>query len=439
MHDEKYMANSVIERGYDLYDEWNNSKYTSRKIAKSVRSAVVDMYAKESYKTRIEALAYLFALDMRIKERYTNVFRSFFSYFAWRRETSLLSWMKGHFKVSSSNDVRDIIEVELQRIRENVYLDKADATDKNTHGGKSVGIEGEDYAVSKDEMKADTPSENTPSEHVDADEKGEEALDAVINEQSDDKTAEIKAEEAVNTENAEKQVDVIENVEKKGDDAAHEDKTEPQKEKNQNNKIENNGAVEESAPNTDKANKNKIYDYTPDVLPINEETEEVKDDEINFIDEIIMDNMIKGKEDILRHNPVDDVIQNNVENRAPEVDTRSLDKNSNNKDAYLYDKMLMNIKGGEGMTTNNTLTEKKPEENRIQIKVDESVNPEKESVKSTNDNLSEKMNAVHKSLMENALREEFAIAIEELDINAPVIIGDGNVPHINNRNVLGIK
>ena len=71
--------------------------------------------------------------------------------------------------------------------------------------------------------------------------------------------------------------------------------------------------------------------------------------------------------------------------------------------------------------------------------MDESVNPEKESVKSTNDKLSEKMNAVHKSLMENALREEFAIAIEEFDINAPVIIGDGNVPHINNRNVLGIK
>ena len=70
---EKYTANGVIERGYQIYDEWKAKKYKSRKIVSSVSLAVSAMNAKNAIGARIEALSYLFALDLRIKERYKNI------------------------------------------------------------------------------------------------------------------------------------------------------------------------------------------------------------------------------------------------------------------------------------------------------------------------------------------------------------------------------
>jgi hypothetical protein len=67
---ERYTSNGVIERGYAIYDEWNKNKYRSRKIVNCVRTAVASTNAKMTPTSHIEALSHLFALDLRIKERY---------------------------------------------------------------------------------------------------------------------------------------------------------------------------------------------------------------------------------------------------------------------------------------------------------------------------------------------------------------------------------
>ena len=436
------MANSVIERGYEIYDEWNISKYTSRKIVNSVRLAVASMYAKKSYKTRITALAYLFALDMRIKERYSDIFRCVFSYFAWRRETALLKWMRGQFNISDSHDVRDIIEIELKKIHENIDINKADATDKKAQGGKTVGISSEDYIEAVGEPKQDEPTENTLDERFDASEEIDETIDTIAVESIDDNAAQIK-------EDSREHHDVTEKSDKKDNVSVRDKKTEPQKEQNHNNQIENNGFIEESKPNTNKIKENNSYNYEINLPPIYKETEEIKvAQENSFIDEVVIDNIIKGKSDVIGHNPLDEVKQNTIEYRAQEINAPTLEKSKNDKEAYLYDKMITDIKG-ESLrdkmpipSSNLTATaEKKSEENRLQIKVDESISMENELRRSINDKFTEKMITFHKSLMENALREELIIASEELLIDAPVrIIGESNSQEYNlSGSVLGRK
>ena len=437
------MANSVIERGYEIYDEWNISKYNSRKIVSSVRFTMANMYAKQSYKARIEALACLFALDMRVKERYSDIIRCFISYFAWRREAALLKWMRGQFDISNSHDVRDIIEIEIRKIRENIDINKADITDKKAQGGKIVGIEGENYTVDKGEPKEDAPEENTLYEHIDADEEIDETIDAIIKESIDGKDIEIKEEKREN------QLDVTETVNKKGESVASNEFSESQKEQKHNNKIENNGFIEESKPNTDKIKENNSYNYAIDEVPIYKETEQINGAQDNsFIDEVIIDNIIKGKADVIGHNPISDVKQDVIVDKAIETNAPTIENGKRDKDAYLYDKMIADIKGDSlrekmPVTNSNVTTnaDKKSEENRLQIKVDESISMENELRRSINDKFTEKMIAIHKSLMENALREELIIASEEFLIDAPVrIIGESNAQEYNlSGSVLGRK
>ena len=51
---DKYIADSIISLGYDIYDEWIDKRYRSRKIASSVRLAVAMMRAKATDEARAE-------------------------------------------------------------------------------------------------------------------------------------------------------------------------------------------------------------------------------------------------------------------------------------------------------------------------------------------------------------------------------------------------
>ena len=79
-------TDNVIKRGYEIYDEWTDQKHGSQKIVASAYSAVRLFEKRKTMVAFIDALAYLFALDTRIKEYYNNILRCLFSFFSWRRD-----------------------------------------------------------------------------------------------------------------------------------------------------------------------------------------------------------------------------------------------------------------------------------------------------------------------------------------------------------------
>ena len=74
-----YTGDAVIARGYAVYDEWEAKRLSSRGIVACVKSAVFAIEQKKTKAASIEALACLFALDMRIKEKYSTLLHRLFS------------------------------------------------------------------------------------------------------------------------------------------------------------------------------------------------------------------------------------------------------------------------------------------------------------------------------------------------------------------------
>ena len=139
-YQKQYTGDSVIERGYEIYDEWVNKGFSSRRIVSFAESAVASVQAKRTGSSCVEALSCLFALDMRIKERYNTLLKCLFSYFSWRRETRALKLLKGAFNISGSEtDIHTAIEVELIKLREKIENEEADDGDDETRGGKRNG------------------------------------------------------------------------------------------------------------------------------------------------------------------------------------------------------------------------------------------------------------------------------------------------------------
>ena len=429
---EKYTSNRVIERGYEIYDGWNNNKYKSRKIVNSVQMAVASTNAKKTSSTLLEALAHLFALDLRIKERYDNLLKCIFLYFSWRRETDAFKRFKGMMKLSAGHDIRTLIEVELEKIRENIVEDNAEGDDKKSRGGKVNEFSGEEAEKTESEQQSDA-----------ADEPGvEENRDKEID---TEKIEEIGAEKPIEEKNREttketlrENLEIEEKTEKESVSVVLEEKEEIKQKNLYEQKAENNGSDEIFEPITDKKQEAVRYNEAADVPCVyKKEKPEVYHAEDSFIDEIIMDNMVKGEKDILGHNPLKDVKQDSVENRVGDVATPTVDKIKNDKDSYLYDKMVANIKG-EGAQNKVPITVNiKSDEMRVQISVEDSISMENAFRRAINDQFTVKMIDVHKSLMENALREELIIASEELGIDAPVqIIGEGNNSNVRQSEII---
>ena len=132
----KYTGNDVIERGYAIYDGWNDNKFNSRQIVAAVTAAFKSI-KKKNAKFHFEALAYLFALDLRIKEKYNSFFRRLFSFFSWRREVRVFNLLKGAFNIPyKTKDMRMAIEVALENFRKKLATDGTEDEDNEARGGK---------------------------------------------------------------------------------------------------------------------------------------------------------------------------------------------------------------------------------------------------------------------------------------------------------------
>ena len=180
---------------------------------------------------------------------------------------------------------------------------------------------------------------------------------------------------------------------------------------------------------------------------------------VSFIDEVIMDNMIKGEKDIIGHNPLE-TVKREGEARIQVSDLLRGDKdNASDKDAHLYDKMVLNYKGeglqnvpstlqNESNTLKNesnapqekiqTVVNDKIDEARVQIKVEENLSEENVFRRSVNDKYNNKMIHLHKALMEEALREDLRII--DLGLDDPLrFIEESNIKEYQSKIALGKK
>ena len=166
-----------------------------------------------------------------------------------------------------------------------------------------------------------------------------------------------------------------------------------------------------------------------------------------------MDNMIKGKEDYLTHNPLTDVKRDGKETQTQDiVINREAESKSTDKDAYLYDKMVMTEKGAasqntekaselktaseieskEEQTQNNEKSEPlKQEEEALRepLQLDITEKQENDVRREINNNMSKGSIEAFYHWQAEVMREQLSIASAELGIDAPVeIIGRPEAP-----------
>ena len=440
MMQDRYTSNSVIERGYAIYDEWNHRKYHSRNIVHAVQTAVALTNAIRTTASYSEALSHLFALDLRIKERYDTLIKCMFRYFPWRRETAAFRRLKGMLKLPEGKDMRDVIEIELERLGRHTDEDGAEGTDRQSRGGKVHEFSGEEAAAETCEQPFETADEETLEESPDH-EKGEEkeerrervGAEKPIRDQvgtSQTGTAEVQSREPAHDREEAK-------AQEHREDFAFVSKEEIKEENFHEQNMANNGFESQTKPITDKTTDKVGYNSPIDVPPVFEEIHgDRASSSVSFIDEVIMDNMVKGENDVIGHNPLEKVKQEGGDRPlSPEVSGRD-QPNKGEMDAHLYDKMVLNSKG-EGVPNASgapqhalhapqnlsdapqeqaqTVVHDQSGETRVQIKVEENLSEENLFRRSVNDQYNSKMIQLHKSLMEDALREDLLIIDLGLD------------------------
>lgn len=347
-----YTADAVIARGYAIYDAWLAQRLSSRRIVSRVMRAAAALGPKGAKTATLEALSYLFALDLRIEERYKSLWHCIFRYFSWRRETNAQNKLKSLLRLSKSEDIRTAIEVALQILRDELSEEDSEDTDDETRGGKRNGKAEEESTRAEEKGEEQAPEEM--AEKIDEAQESKEAEDG-IEEKTEDNSKQTEEK------TVEKETEIQESTEPLQD--APEDGVQAKtglknQEKATEYKEENNGPAEEAEPRNNKTKEAKAYNDAVDSPPPSEVHESKKraDEPLSFIDEVILDNMVKGKADFIHHNPLDDLKPQQElalsENSQPQ---KGEDGKSTDKDAYLYDKTATNekeqtVKSTDGVT-----------------------------------------------------------------------------------------
>ena len=326
-------TDNAIKRGFEIHDGWINKKLDSRKIVASAHSAVKLFNKRKTMAAFIEALAYLFALDAHIKEKYNNILRCLFAFFSWRRETRALNSLKNELNIPlGETDIRNLIAVEIERLAEKLENEWEEDGDDETHGGKRNGKAEED--VASEEKDAEVTEENPESEEIvdkeenkkDTEKKEETPIEEAPQEEAKEEIGEKK-------ETAEPQQNETKNIEVKEEELAQ---------SNDEAEIDENNLFDEKSEQKSDINQElETYIDAVDPIPIYEKNaRDTSAEKTSFIDEMILDDMVKGDKNIIGYRRIDEAerykeasqLQNTVTNQKSEA-------KDNNRDAYLYDKI----------------------------------------------------------------------------------------------------
>lgn len=437
-------ADSVIKRGYEIYDEWVAYGFSSRKIVSCTERAVAAVEAKRTYSSCTVALSYLFALDMRIREKYNTLLRCIFLYFSWRRETKALRRLKVSFNIKEGKDIRNAIEIEFEKLFEKLDQEYFDDGDDETRGGKRNGKSEEEAVAAEEKGKEQDFKEN--SEKITDSEKTEKASE----EKTEDVFEQTSEDEQI-TEKGENQQNV-ESFQEKSEPALQE-KIEEIREEKIELKAENKESHEKSESSIDKSNEVRSHNDAVDSPPIYDNANESKpvadENKISFTDEFIRDDMVK--ENVSVHDRQDDFKVEDAQ-RTEDSIARGVDNDkSAENDAYSYDKAMptenedslqntevtsqekTEIKQGAEQKTeikqdavqNNENTasfEKEVEDVRVPLQVDINESQENDMRKELADSMSLEVIEAIINAQKEAAREQMYIA--ELEADDPgVIIG----------------
>ena len=165
-------TDNVIKRGFEIYDEWVEKRLNSRKITVSADSAVKHFKKAKTIDAFINALAHIFALDTRIKEKYNNIFLCLFSFFSWRRETRTLKMLKSELNIPlGETDIRNSIALEIKKLAETLDIEFNEDDNDDTHGGKRNEKSEEETSAEEKINEESTEKENDIEEINDTKEK----------------------------------------------------------------------------------------------------------------------------------------------------------------------------------------------------------------------------------------------------------------------------
>ena len=452
-----YTGDSVIKRGYKIYDEWEAKRLSSRKIVAFVERAVFNIEQNKSKSARIDALSCLFALDLRVTEKYDTFWKCLVHYFSWRREIGALKRLKVSFHISDDEDIRAAIEIELQRLRENIETEESEEGDDETHGGKRNGKSEEETVAAEENAQEQAPEENA-EEMTDAEESkevSEEKAEAVSEEMTTDEPINESEEKQQNDELTQEEAEIPEQEEK--EQIVQEEQSEL--------KEENNGPDEASEPSTDKKEEVKSYNDAVDSPPLYEETaSERSAEKTSLIDEMIIDNMLKGDKNIIGYQRIDEAERIKEADISQDTVASQNEKNkSTDKDAYLYDKMVATDKGEAQQTLNvestkqtekgsETKTEqsKEPIQNNdniqsneqefkplseiLQADLNESL--ENQVIRELGNTMSDESREAFAQMQMDVAREKLSIAYAELGIDEPAeIIGMQEPSQVSSQSI----
>ena len=338
--EEKYTCDAVIKRGYAIYDEWLEKKPSSRKIVESVENAVCAIAKKKTKSASVEALSYLFALDMRIGERYKSILHCIFRYFSWRREIGALKRLKDILNIPVGGDIRDAIEVALQAIRESIDAEDIEDSDDETHGGKRNGKSEETVSENKQqEQTAEELSDNSQTEELEnSEEKEEEISSETIDEENIEESLE---EQALNAQD--EQQNALEEMPEQSVELinAEENQIEINEINIDNLNIENNSSLDNTSKPLDNNNYIGAIDAAGFFSFGSEEKSETKET-IGISDQPFVESGEKDGEEPVDLQPTDseNKVQENDASRDEQIDDL-------NNDAYLHDAMLNADEGEE--------------------------------------------------------------------------------------------
>ena len=338
--EEKYTCDAVIKRGYAIYDEWLEKKPSSRKIVESVENAACAIAKNKIKMASVEALSYLFALDMRIRERYKSILHCIFRYFSWRREIGALKRLKDILNIPVGGDIRDAIEVALQAIRESIDAEDIEDSDDETHGGKRNGKSEE--TVSENKQQEQTAEELTDNSQTEELENSEEKEEEISSETIDEENIEESLEEQVFNAQDEQQ-NALEEMPEQSVELinAEENQIEINEINIDNLNIENNSSLDNTSKPLDNNNYIDAIDAAGFFSFGSEEKSETKET-IGISDQPFVESGEKDGEEPVDLQPTDseNKVQENDASRDEQIDDL-------NNDAYLHDAMLNADKGEE--------------------------------------------------------------------------------------------
>ena len=367
MHDERYNANDVIHRGYNIYDEWTNGKLSSRKIVSYVERAVATLKSQKTKSAYREALSCLFALDLRVKEKYNSTLKCLLHYFSWRRETRTLKKTKLTFKFSEGTDIYTELEIKLALLHESLVEELIDDDANNSGGGKRNKFNQENSAQAEN-AQGEQSLNNANEQGSDVNEAEQSMLDEKINnaEKAEESSLETSTEEIQEVDQPTKEA----NTTKK---APSENKTEST-------------ASEANSETITDTQKSQTYNYAIDAVPPpywdSSSSKRHSDDNKNFYDspnfeinEKNVDEFSKKSQEKSNENQIDSN-QDKEKSEQNSNDRNERDRDNNNRERK-NNQNIENAQNGKQTQEHDGENEK---ENKSEIK-DEQKDTDKKSYK----------------------------------------------------------